>query len=102
MTLLGLAAKNAILIVEFAKERVDRGKELVVARIEAVTLSLRPIVKTSLAFYPWYDTFDFLIGHRCCLAANHRLTVAAGMTVATIIAIFIVRRRHLLLKPQEN
>ena len=50
ITLIGLAAKNAILIVEFAKERVDRGMEIVAATLEAVQLRLRPIIMTSLAF----------------------------------------------------
>jgi len=51
--LIGLAAKNAILIVEFAKERVDKGMEIVAATLEAVQLRLRPIVMTSLAFIFW-------------------------------------------------
>src|SRR5690606_41496663 len=49
ITLIGLSAKNAILIVEFAKERVDMGMELYAATLEAVKLRLRPIVMTSLA-----------------------------------------------------
>jgi HAE1 family hydrophobic/amphiphilic exporter-1 len=48
--LIGLSARNAILIIEFAKERVDRGMPLVAATLEAVSLRLRPIVMTSLAF----------------------------------------------------
>jgi hydrophobe/amphiphile efflux-1 (HAE1) family protein len=50
ITLIGLAAKNAILIVEFAKERVDKGMDLEKATLEAVRLRLRPIIMTSLAF----------------------------------------------------
>lgn len=50
VTLIGLAAKNAILIVEFAKERVDRGMQEVNATLEAAQLRLRPILMTSLAF----------------------------------------------------
>lgn len=50
ITLIGLAAKNAILIVEFAKERVDKGIDIVYATLQAVQLRLRPIVMTSLAF----------------------------------------------------
>ena len=50
ITLIGLAAKNAILIVEFAKERVDKGEDLLESTIEAVRLRLRPILMTSLAF----------------------------------------------------
>src|ERR1700712_224444 len=50
ITLIGLAAKNAILIVEFAKVRVDRAEDLMDSTISAVKLRLRPIVMTSLAF----------------------------------------------------
>ena len=50
ITLIGLAAKNAILIVEFAKERVDRGMPMIEATLEAVKLRLRPILMTSMAF----------------------------------------------------
>ena len=50
IAIIGLAAKNAILIVEFAKVRVDRGMEPVKAAIEAAGLRLRPILMTSFAF----------------------------------------------------
>ncbi|MBS1605025.1 MAG: efflux RND transporter permease subunit, partial [Bacteroidetes bacterium] len=49
ITLIGLSAKNAILIVEFAKERVDRGMGVVPATLDAVKLRLRPILMTSIA-----------------------------------------------------
>jgi HAE1 family hydrophobic/amphiphilic exporter-1 len=48
--LIGLAAKNAILIVEFAKERYENGKPLVEAALEAAKLRLRPVLMTSFAF----------------------------------------------------
>ncbi len=50
ITLIGLSAKNAILIVEFAKLRVDRGEELIQSTLDAVRLRLRPILMTSIAF----------------------------------------------------
>lgn len=50
MTLIGLAAKNAILIVEFAKMEVDKGVDVVVAAKNAAMLRFRPILMTSLAF----------------------------------------------------
>ena len=50
IVLIGLAAKNAILIVEFAKQLEDRGRDRVAAAVEAARLRLRPILMTSLAF----------------------------------------------------
>jgi multidrug efflux pump subunit AcrB len=50
LTIVGLAAKNAILIVEFAKENFERGADLRVAAIDAARQRLRPILMTSLAF----------------------------------------------------
>src|SRR3984885_95779 len=50
ITLIGLAAKNAILIVEFAKVRVDDGEDLIQSTLDAVRLRLRPLIMTSLAF----------------------------------------------------
>ncbi len=50
ITIIGLAAKNAILIVEYAKEKVDIGMDIIKATISAIRLRLRPIVMTSLAF----------------------------------------------------
>jgi HAE1 family hydrophobic/amphiphilic exporter-1 len=50
VTLIGLAAKNSILIVEFAKNRVDSGMEIIKATFQAIRLRLRPILMTSLAF----------------------------------------------------
>ena len=81
ITLIGLAAKNAILIVEFAKERVDKGMELFQATLEAVKLRLRPILMTSLAFIfgyshwhlqqvqvpgPFYNWLDGIWRNACC------------------------------------
>ena len=50
LTVLGLTTKNAILIVQFAKARVDEGARLTAATLEAAKLRLRPIIMTSLAF----------------------------------------------------
>jgi len=90
ITLIGLSAKNAILIVEFAKERVDWGMELIAATIEAVRLRLRPIVMTSLAFI--LGVIPLIISHGAGAVSRMTIgwTVAAGMLSATILAIFIV------------
>ena len=72
ITLIGLAAKNAILIVEFAKIRVDNGEELVKSTLEAVSLRLRPIIMTSMAFL--LGILPLCIGNRgrCCCPPNNR------------------------------
>ncbi|SEA59472.1 efflux RND transporter permease subunit [Pedobacter hartonius] len=90
ITLIGLSAKNAILIVEFAKERVDWGMELIAATIEAVKLRLRPIVMTSLAFILGVIPLIISTGAGAVSRQTIGWTVAAGMLSATILALFIV------------
>lgn len=90
ITLIGLAAKNAILIVEFAKERVDRGMEIYAATLDAVKLRLRPIIMTSLAFILGVLPLVFSSGASAVSRQTIGWTVAAGMTAATFLAIFVV------------
>lgn len=90
VTLIGLAAKNAILIVEFAKERVDWGMELVAATIEAVKLRLRPIIMTSLAFILGIVPLMLSSGAGAISRQTIGWTVFGGMLAATLLAIFIV------------
>jgi len=90
ITLIGLAAKNAILIVEFAKERVDRGIELEKAVLDAVSLRLRPILMTSLAFIFGVLPLVFATGAGAKARETIGLTVFGGMLAATSLAIFIV------------
>lgn len=90
ITLIGLAAKNAILIVEFAKERVDNGMELLEATIDAVKLRLRPIIMTSLAFILGVLPLAFSGGAGAVARQTIGWTVVGGMLAATFLAIFIV------------
>ncbi|HEY5462220.1 MAG TPA: multidrug efflux RND transporter permease subunit [Hanamia sp.] len=90
ITLIGLAAKNAILIVEFAKERVDSGMDLIKATIAAVRLRLRPIVMTSLAFIFGVLPLAFATGAAAESRKTIGWTVFGGMLAATSLAIFIV------------
>ncbi len=90
ITLIGLAAKNAILIVEFAKERVDNGMALLPATLEAVKLRLRPIIMTSLAFILGVLPLAFATGASGVARATIGWTVLGGMLAATSIGIFIV------------
>jgi HAE1 family hydrophobic/amphiphilic exporter-1 len=90
ITLIGLAAKNAILIVEFAKVRVDRGEELIKSTLDAVSLRLRPIVMTSMAFILGVLPLVFATGAGAIARRTIGLTVLGGMLSATTLAIFIV------------
>jgi HAE1 family hydrophobic/amphiphilic exporter-1 len=90
ITLIGLAAKNAILIVEFAKVRVDRGEELIASTLEAVSLRLRPIIMTSLAFILGVLPLVFATGAGAVARQTIGLTVFGGMLAASTLAIFIV------------
>ncbi|HLK27261.1 MAG TPA: efflux RND transporter permease subunit [Puia sp.] len=90
ITLIGLAAKNAILIVEYAKVRVDRGEELIKSTLDAVSLRLRPIVMTSLAFILGVLPLVFATGAGAVARRTIGFTVLGGMLAATTLAIFIV------------
>ncbi|MBK7108804.1 MAG: multidrug efflux RND transporter permease subunit [Bacteroidetes bacterium] len=90
ITLIGLAAKNAILIVEFAKERVDSGMDLIQATISSVRLRLRPIIMTSLAFIFGVLPLVFASGAAAESRKTIGWTVFGGMLAATSLAIFIV------------
>lgn len=90
ITIIGLAAKNAILIVEFAKERVDIGMNLIEATLDAVKLRLRPIVMTSLAFILGIIPLMISTGAGAVSRQTIGWTVFGGMAAATILAIFIV------------
>lgn len=97
ITLIGLSAKNAILIVEFAKERVDWGMGLIPSTIEAVKLRLRPIIMTSLAFI--LGVIPLIISHGAGAVSRMTIgwTVAAGMISATVFALFIVPVLYVLI-----
>ncbi|MGI4823483.1 MAG: efflux RND transporter permease subunit [Janthinobacterium lividum] len=90
ITLIGLAAKNAILIVEFAKERVDTGMPVFDATMQAVTLRLRPIIMTSLAFILGVLPLAFASGAGAVSRQTIGWTVVGGMLAATFLAIFAV------------
>jgi len=90
ITLIGLSAKNAILIVEFAKERVDRGLDIVQATLDAVELRLRPILMTSIAFLLGVLPLALASGASSVARNTIGVTVLGGMFAATSLAIFVV------------
>jgi len=97
ITLIGLAAKNAILIVEYAKVRVDRGEELIQSTLDAVSLRLRPIIMTSLAFILGVLPLVFATGAGAIARRTIGYTVLGGMLAASSIAIFIVPVLYVLI-----
>ena len=88
--IIGLAAKNAILIVEFAKVRVDRGMEPVKAAIEAAGLRLRPILMTSFAFIIGCLPLAVASGAGAAARNGMGVAVVGGMLFATAIGIFLI------------
>ena len=90
IAIIGLAAKNAILIVEFARRLEDEGRERLEAVLEACRLRLRPILMTSIAFVA--GVFPLAISTGAGAESRHAIGtgVIGGMVAATVFAIFLV------------
>ena len=88
--IIGLAAKNAILIVEFAKVRVDRGMEPIKAALEAAGLRLRPILMTSFAFIIGCLPLAMASGAGSAARNGMGVAVVGGMLFATTLGIFVI------------
>lgn len=109
VTLIGLSAKNAILIVEFAVQKLEEGMALKEAALQAARLRFRPIVMTSLAFV--LGCVPLAISSGAGSASRHSIGtgVIGGMLAATFIATFFIPLFFILImklgkqnKPQQN
>ncbi len=89
VVLMGLACKNAILIVEFARELEMQGKTIVAAALEACRLRLRPIVMTSIAFIAGTVPLVFSHGAGAEVRGATGITVFAGMLGVTLFGLFL-------------
>ncbi|NML75958.1 efflux RND transporter permease subunit [Rhizobium sp. S-51] len=108
LTTIGLAAKNAILIVEFARDRQDQGASLLDATLEAARLRLRPIIMTSLAFILGVVPLAIATGAGSAAQNSIGIGVLGGMLAATLLGIFfvpsffvIIRKLTTRAKPKE-
>ncbi|MFH1059604.1 MAG: efflux RND transporter permease subunit [Pseudomonadota bacterium] len=97
LTTLGLTTKNAILIVQFAKSRVDEGADLIVATMEAAKLRLRPIVMTSLAF--GFGILPLVLASGAGSGAQRAIgtSVLGGMVTSTFLVTLFVPLFYVLI-----
>jgi HAE1 family hydrophobic/amphiphilic exporter-1 len=96
--LVGLAAKNAILIVEFAKMNVEKGMAPVEAAMDAAKLRLRPILMTAFAFILGVIPLVRAQGAGAESRKVMGITVFSGMLVATLLAVFLVPALFVLIE----
>lgn len=90
ITLIGLSAKNAILIVEYAKMNMENGMGVVQAAVEAARLRLRPILMTSFAFILGCVPLAIASGPGAGARVSMGNAVVGGMTIATMFGIFLI------------
>ena len=88
--LIGLSAKNAILIVEFARDEMEKGKPLVEAALEGAKIRLRPILMTSFAFIMGCMPLWIAEGSGAVSRRILGTVVVVGMLAATLIAVFLI------------
>jgi HAE1 family hydrophobic/amphiphilic exporter-1 len=98
VVLIGLAAKNAILIVEFAKAESEKGRGLAEAALEGARLRLRPILMTSFAFI--LGCVPLWVAHGAGAASRQILgtVVVAGMLAATLLAVFLIPALYVIVE----
>jgi multidrug efflux pump len=89
ITIIGLSAKNAILIIEFAKSLYDEGHDLIDATLQASRLRLRPIIMTSLAFILGVVPLAIATGASSASQQAIGTGVIGGMISATLAVVFV-------------
>jgi HAE1 family hydrophobic/amphiphilic exporter-1/multidrug efflux pump len=98
VTLMGLAAKNAILIVEFAKENHEKGMGLVAAATEGAKLRFRPIMMTALAFILGVVPLVTASGAGAAARVSIGIAVFAGMLVASTVGLFFIPMLYVVIQ----
>jgi HAE1 family hydrophobic/amphiphilic exporter-1 len=96
--LIGLSAKNSILIVEFAEQIRSQGKSIIDAAIEAAELRLRPILMTSFAFILGVMPLYFATGAGALGRRSVGTTIVGGMLVSTVLNLFFIPALYVILK----
>lgn len=98
ITIIGLSAKNAILIIEFARQLEDSGKEIIESVLEACRLRFRPILMTSIAFI--LGVLPLAISTGAGAQSRHAIGtgVMGGMITATVLAVFLVPPIYLIVR----
>jgi HAE1 family hydrophobic/amphiphilic exporter-1 len=96
--LIGLSAKNSILIVEFAEQLLEQGRSITEAAIEAAELRLRPILMTSIAFILGVGPLYFATGAGAYGRHSVGTAIVGGMVVSTILNLFFIPVLYVLLK----
>ncbi len=97
ITLVGLIAKNGILIVEFANSMVQKGLSKKEAVLEAAATRLRPVLMTTVATVVGHMPLIFVTGAGAAARNNIGIVLVAGMTIGTVFTLFIVPAIYLLL-----
>ena len=96
--LIGLSAKNSILIVEFAEQLLAQGKTIIEAAIEAAELRLRPILMTSIAFILGVLPLYFATGAGAYGRHSVGTAIVGGMALSTLLNLFFIPVLYVILK----